>query len=181
MNISLDNIEQFSVPLENYIANWIFKDESGKFTIPEHKDQIVALTKEAANFLWNYEMNLGISCTDKFFKTISKFDSSTSDQQIIKKYLYNLGIPFSQKVIISMQPEFGFILTWKMVIKYSQNLFFAHDLFVHDKTLNWGLEFSHDDLFTYGKDFIYDGQQVMTDNVEKLNKALQEMEQRKQL
>src|SRR5690606_34746775 len=124
----------------------------------EHKDQIFPLTEQAAKFLWDFEMQLEISCTEKYFKTITTFDSSSADQPTIKKYLYNLGIPFGQNVFIAMQPHLGFVLTWKMVIKYAHNLFFAYDQFIHDRTLNWVLEFHHDDFFTFGKDYIFDAQ-----------------------
>jgi len=179
MQITLDNIEQFSVPLEDYVAKWIFSDENEELASTEHKDQIFPLTENAAKFLWDFDMQLGIDCTEKYFKTITTFDSSTADQQTIKKYLYNLGIPFSQKVYISMQPHLGFVLTWKMVIKYSHNLFFGYDQVVRDRTLNWELQFNHDDLFTFGKGLIFDAQLEMQLNKEKLEIALKEMEERK--
>ncbi|MEO9477104.1 MAG: hypothetical protein ABJG41_16280 [Cyclobacteriaceae bacterium] len=180
MTISLDNIEEFGLPLDEYIAKWIFTDENDQLASKEHQDQIFPLTKEAANFLWDYEMKHGIESSDKYYKTVSTFNSEFSDQQTIKKYLYNLGIPFSQKVFIAQQPDTGFVLTWKMVIKYSHNLFFAHDQTVWDKTLNWKLEFHHDGEFTFGKDLIYDGQLEMLKNKEMLENTLKEMEERKQ-
>ena len=179
MKIALDNIEQFSVPLDDYIAKWIFTDENDGLASNEHKDQIFPLTEQAAKFLWDFDIQLGIDCTEKYFKTITTFDSSSADQATIKKYLYKLGIPFSQKVFIAMQPYLGFVLTWKMVIKYSHNLFFAYDQVVRDRTLNWALQFHHDNLFTFGKDNIFDAQLEMQRNKEKLDIALKEMEERK--
>ena len=179
MTLSLDNLEEFQVPLDEYIAKWIFTDENDQLASKEHQDQIFALTKEASNFLWDFEMKLGIGCSDRYYKSVSTFNSEFSDQQTIKKYLYNLGIPFSQKVFIAQQPDTGFVLTWKMVIKYSHRLFWAYDQPVWDKTLNWKLEFHHDGEFTFGKDLIYDGQLEMQKNQEKLDKALKEMEERK--
>lgn len=179
MTLSLDNIEEFEVPMDDYIAKWIFTDENDQLASKEHQDQIFVLTKEAANFLWDFEMKLRIECSDKFYKSVSTFNSEFSDQQTIKKYLYNLGIPFSQKVFIAHQPDTGFVLTWKMVIKYSHNLFFAHDQSVWDRTINWKLEFHHDGEFTFGKDLIYDSQREMLKNKEKLEIAMKEMEERK--
>jgi hypothetical protein len=158
MTISLDNIEEFKVPLEAYIAKWIFTDENDQLASNEHQDQISLLTKEASKFLWEYESMLGIICSSKYFKSITTFNSEYSDQQAIKKYLFNLGIPFSQKVFIAQDPDAAFVLTWKMVIKYSHRLFWANDQTVWDKTLNWKLEFHHDGEFTFGEDLIYDGQ-----------------------
>lgn len=164
MKITLDNIEQFSVPLDDYIANWIFTEENEQLASDEHKDQIFPLTEQAAKFLWEFDMQLGIECSAKYFKTITTFDSSSIDQATIKKYLYNLGIPFSQKVFIAMQPHLGFVLTWKMVIKYSHNLFFADDQVVRDRTLNWALQFHHDGEFTFGKDNIFDAEKKIQNN-----------------
>ncbi len=175
MNLSLDNIEEFKVPLNTFISKWLFTDENNKLASKEHQDQIFPLGKEAANFLWNYEMKIGIECSKKYFKNVSTFESAFFDNSSIKKYLYNLGIPFGQKVFMAMQPDTGFVLTWKMVIKYSHRLFWANDQSVWDRTLNWKLEFHHDGEFTYGKDLIYDGQLEM----QKLQAALKEMEIRK--
>lgn len=177
--ISLDNIEEFSVPLDDYSAKWIFTDERGELASDEHKDQIFALTNEAAKFLWDFDMQLGVQCTEKYFKTISTFDSGSVDQPGIKQYLYNLGIPFSHKVFIAMQPSLGFILTWKMVIKYSHTLFFAYDQIVRDRTLNWALQFHHDGIFTFAKDNIFDAQMEIQKNKEKIIQVLKEMEESK--
>ncbi|MBO6185107.1 MAG: hypothetical protein J6O88_10565 [Chryseobacterium sp.] len=179
MKITLDDIEQFSVPLEDYVSNWIFMDENDKLAPAEHQDQIFALTKEAANFLWDFDMQLGIDCSEKYFKVITIFESGTAKTAEIKKFLYNLGIPFSHKVFIAMQPDTGFVLTWKMVIKYSHNLFFGYDQVVRDRTLNWALQFDHDDIFTFGKDIIFDAAKEKQKNIEKIDNALKEMAERK--
>ena len=58
MTISLENIEDFKVPLDEYIAKWIFTDEEDNLASEKHQDQIFPLTKEAANFLWDFEMKI---------------------------------------------------------------------------------------------------------------------------
>ena len=179
MNISLENIEGFKVLLDNYVSKWIFTDENDQLASLEHQDQIFPLTKEAANFLWEYENKIGTRCSETHFKTVKTFDSEFSDQQTIKKYLYILGIPFDQKTFVAQQPDTAFMLTWKMVIKYAHNLFLGNDQTVWDKTLNWKLEFHHDGAFTFGKGLIYDGQIEIQENKEKLENALTEMEDRK--
>lgn len=176
--ISLDNIEEFSVPLGSYKSNWIFKDENGELASVEHQDQIFPLNKEAAKFLWDFESKVRIVCSKKYYKRIVTFDSSATDQPTIKKYLFNLGIPFSNKVFIAMHPEIGFVLTWKMVIKYSRILFWANDQTVWDRTLNWKLEFHHDGEFCFGKGLIFNGQNEMLRNKEMLDKVLKDFEER---
>ena len=53
-----------------------------------------------------------------------------------KKWLFKLRIPFKSKVFISFQPDSGFVFTWKMVIKYYERIFFAHDIVVWDNSVN---------------------------------------------
>ena len=151
MKPTLLTLENFTVPFSGHLQNWIFEDEEGNPAPVTHQDQIFLLDKEGARFLWDFEMMSEIVCTEEYFKTVSIFDSSTSDQQVIKKYLFNLGISFNQRVFISVQPDTGFVLTWKMVVKYAHNLFFGHDLYVYDQTFNWLLEFNHNDYFKFGR------------------------------
>ena len=178
MNITFENIEQFNIPLNECVTNWIFTDDNGELPPIEHQDQITALNKEASNFLWKYEADLHIEPL-KYYKNIRTFDGDFSDNKLIKKYLYNLGIPFDQKVFISFQPDWGYILTWKMVIKYSNKLFFAHDVSVMDFSHSWYLEFNHNDVFTFAKDYIYDYELEMRTEQEKLKIILEEIEKRK--
>jgi len=154
MLIDLDNIVQFSIPMDEFKGNWLFTDENNIPASEEHQDQIRILTTEAAEFLWNFEMSSVLVCSEENYKDITVFDSQYSNQKKIKIYLYDLGIPFKQKVFMPMQPHTGFVLTWKMVIKYAHTLFSASDQAVWDKTLNWKLEYHHDGEFAFGKNVI---------------------------
>lgn len=137
--------------MSDYIRNWLFKDENGNLPSDEFRDQILILQPEAAKYLWDYELNTGIVNTEKYFNSISIFDSSASSKSDIKKYLFELGIPFERIVYIPEQPHTGYILTWKMLIKYAHQLFFLNDQAVWDKSLNWRLEYHHDGEFSFGK------------------------------
>lgn len=152
MTISIDNIEDFVVPLDSYISNWLFTNDINELANAEDQKKIYVLTKKAANFLWNYELKPGIECSEKYYRHLSKFNSEKSEIQIIKNYLCNLGIPNNHKVFLSIQPDKAFVLTWEMVIKYAHRLFRVYDLSIWDKTLNWKLEFRHFGEFTFGKD-----------------------------
>ena len=46
--------------------------------------------------------------------------------------------------------------TWKMVVKYSPDIFFGNDVIVFDKTLNWCLFYFHHDHLFFGRDNVYD-------------------------
>jgi hypothetical protein len=178
MELDLENIEQNTIPFMEYNRNWIFSDENDKLASVEHQEQIRILDKEASNFLWDFEMSLGLSCSSKYFKEITKFDTAFKTEKEIKKHLYNLGIPFSQFVFLSMQPDCGFQLTWKMIIKYSHNIFNGIDQVISDKTFNWRLVYHHDGEFTYGRGYIYDGQNETLKREAIINKTLKEIEKR---
>lgn len=152
--IILDNVHTFSIPLLNHPLKWKFEDENKQLS-EEFKDQIIPLNSEASKFLWDFESAqkyLGsIPAIGKCFSEQSEFSFGENDNQKVKKWLYERGIPFDHKVFWATQPEWGFILTWKMVIKFSDNLFFSSDEIIWDKTLDWTLIFDHNDVFYFGK------------------------------
>lgn len=185
-NITLDNIEQYNVPLEEHSLKWMFEDSEKKTISEEHKDQIFALSPEAAQLLWNMESLFKIFGKDffekKYFKENEKFISSGKSDKESKKWLYNLGIPFSHKVFVSIQPQWGFVMTWKMVIKNFEALFFGNDQTIWDKTLNWGLAYDHNDVFYFGKNRIHDSN-IEAERIAEKNKiikaAMEEIEKNK--
>ncbi len=161
--ISFENIEQHSVPLHEHPMKWLFDDKNNLAPSAEHRDQVIALDPAAAKFLWNFERDMKISTfypdVQKYFRDVEEFSFGENMESEVKKWLYHRGIPFSNKVFLSIQPDSAFILTWKMVIHYSADLFFGNDLVVWDRTINWGLYYDHNDLFTFGRNRIYDGQE----------------------
>jgi hypothetical protein len=161
--ITLDNIEKFIIPLQEHSMKYFFETDNKELPSPEHLDQIYPLTKEASVFLWDFESKIRIHSfypeIKKYFRDVEQFSSGESTESEVKKWLYQRGLPFNNKVFISLQPDYGLALTWKMVIHYSSRLFFGHDLTVWDRTINWGLYFHHDDIFHFGKNRIYDGQE----------------------
>lgn len=156
--ITLDNLDSFSVDFDNSPFNCWFKDKDESEIQPEHKDQISILDKNAANYLWDFEMKVNdrplrdYPNLNKYFKSVDIYEQTKEKE--LKKWLYETGVPFKQKVYMSVQPDTGFVLTWKMVIKYSDNIFFSHDLAIWDKTLNWMLVFHHDGKWHFAKNRI---------------------------
>ncbi len=161
--ITLDNIEQFTIPLQDHSAKWIFETGNKQLPSAEHLDQIFPLTEEASRFLWDFQSKIRINSfypdVNKYFRDVEKFTFGENMESQVKKWLYQRGLPFKDNVFISFQPNWGLVLTWKMVIHYSSALFFGYDLTVWDRTINWGLYFHHDDIFHFGRNRIYDGQE----------------------
>lgn len=50
------------------------------------------------------------------------------------------------------------MLTWKMVIKYCEGIFFGEDIMIFDNTFNWGLFYYHEGQLYFGKDKIFDNE-----------------------
>ena len=175
MNIDLNNIVQFAVPLDSGLIVDFFTDENGSTPSAEHSDQILVFKNEASKFLWDFEhKSTGLEVKRKFFKTITYYNSNSKSTAEIKKYLYNLEIPFSNWVFIAEQPHLGFMLTWKMVIKYCAGIFWDDYQQIWDKTLNWKLEYNHGQ-FAFGKNLIYHSDE----EAEKTLLAIAQMKKRK--
>ena len=161
--INFDNIKTYST---DFPKTWSFlwsPEEASKIH-QEHKDQIFFLNNEASEFIRNYfdssKMVTGPSWkpfNERYFKTIQEFVVTESSEKEIKKWLYNKPIPFDKFVFIyGDRSGQEIVLTWKMVVKYWEGLFFADDLIIFDETLNWGLFYFHEDRLYYGTDKIYD-------------------------
>lgn len=161
--ITLENLESHTVALSEHPMRWLFENEAGEMPPASYCDQIFPLTQEASRFLWNTESKLRLGefypGIRKYYRDVDEFSFMDNMEKEVKKWLYQRGIPFRQKVFISFQPDTGFIMTWKMAIHFSNDLFFGHDLIVWDKTVNWALFYNHNDYFCFGRNRIFDGQE----------------------
>jgi len=177
--ITLDNIHTFTIPLSEHSLKWKFEDESGQLS-EEFKDQIIPLTSEASIFLWNFQNTqkyLGaIPTMGKYYKEWREFSFGEHDSQKVKKWLFEREIPFDRKVFWVTQPQWGFILTWKMVIKFSDDIFLGSNELIWDRTLNWALIYDHNDVFYFGKNRIFDAKKH-SEEMDGLNRLIKEIQQ----
>jgi hypothetical protein len=156
--IALNEIDQHLISIDNHIMRWMFEDENGEIS-EESKDQIWGISAEMSKVLWDFVTQTKIfndyPNLTKFFKNVETFDISTKSDKEIRKWLHNRGIKYSTKVFNIHQPDTGFLLTWKMVIKHYE-IMYSGDAAFWDRTLNWGLVCHHDGLFTFGINRIFD-------------------------
>ena len=161
--INFDNIKTYSIDFPN-TWSFLWSPQEASEIPQEHKDQIFFLNDEAGEFVRNY-INSSKMVTgplwkpfnERYFKIIHEFEVIENCEKEIKKWLYNKSIPFDKFVYIEGDRSGQIVmLTWKMVIKYWEGLFFANDLIIFDETLNWGLFYFHEDRLYYGTDKIYD-------------------------
>ena len=161
--LNFDNIKAYST---EFPKTWSFlrTPEEANEISQEHKDQIFFLNQEASEFVHIYIKSskmvtgpLWKPFNERYFKTIEEFEVNENCESAIKKWLYNKPIPFDKYVFIDIDRSTQSVaLTWKMVIKYWEGLFFADDLIIFDETLNWGLFYFHEDRLYFGTDKIYD-------------------------
>ncbi len=124
----------------------------------EFKDQIKFLDKEAGDFLYNYFQASNFHTgplwqpfEKKNFKFVEQI-SLGEDPQVLKKWLYKRGIPFAKWVYVL--PNYGLgplMMTWKMVLKNSEMLFFSDDVVIFDESNQWCLSYWHEDEIFFGK------------------------------
>lgn len=176
--ITLENLSEFSIPLYNHPLKWKFENEEEKELSDEFKDQIIALNTEASKFLWNFESTQRFLNSrdglEKYFNEYSKCSYKEDESKIVKKWIYKRGISFDQKVFWAHQPDTAFILTWKMVIKFYENLFFASDEIIWDETLNWVLISDHNDIIYFLKNRIFNADKHSDEKIQ-ITKMIAEM------
>lgn len=161
--INFDNIKSFSTDFPK-AWSFLWSPEDANEISQEHKDQIFFLNIEAENFLSQYIRSSKMITqtpwkpfSEKYFKTVEEFEIKENGKEEIKKWLYNRSIPFDKFVYIDADRSGQAItLTWKMVIKYWEGIFFSNDLIIFDETLNWGLFYFHENRLYFGSDKIYD-------------------------
>lgn len=145
----------------------------------EIKDQIYLLEAEASQYLWDfgktqrYLQNKEIDV--RHFKHIEEYNCMFSSQKEIKKWLYQRGIPFQRKIFWIPYPKEGYILTWKMLIKYNESIFLVSDELFYDRSLNWILIYDHDGKLNYGRDRI-ENSNTYSSEIGKTNQILKESE-----
>jgi hypothetical protein len=132
----------------------------------EHRDQIHFLDAEASRFVAQYldasymqRGTLGPLSSWPFRAGYFKHLETLPDARpaVLKKWLYERGIPFRHEVLLlGGTGSQEVLLTWKMVIKYADRIFRAHDWLVFDQTLYWALFFDPHGLFTFGRDREFD-------------------------
>jgi hypothetical protein len=168
--IDFSNLKEYAT---DFPTRWSFlgSPEDAAAIPPAHKDQIHFLSEEASRcvgrFLYASRMLDGLNpygydgCTwipfrKNYFRQVDDCMITLNGDQKIKKWLYNRGIPFGKEVILDADISGrAVVLTWKMVIKYWEGLFFADDLVIFDETLNWGLFYFHESHLYFGKNRIF--------------------------
>lgn len=159
-NITLDNVEDYAVPISEHPLKWMFESSTGVCASPEVRKQVIPLQKEAAKFLLDFQntqkhIYTEICKESNFAKDELTFCCKKRSNEAIQKWLRSLNIPLDRKVFWVNQLNVAFVMTWRMVITYSDVLFFGTDEVLWDKTMNWQLSFSADEEFHFSNNMMY--------------------------
>ncbi len=187
MKIVEDNIEEFKT---DFPKSWSFlwSPEEAEIISEEHKDQIHFLNNKGTELVTEFlksskllanqtKQNLSPFRED-YFKTQENFNINLNQSSEIKKWLFYRGIPFDKYVFIdSERSGLAVMLTWKMIIKYWEGLFFVDDLTIFDGSLNWALHYSEEGQLFYGKDNVFNIEAEFEKNLEQ-NRLLNEIKNR---
>lgn len=154
MAIGFDNIHEHIIPMEEFTMKWRFTEEPYDELPDIHLQQLKPLDKQASQFLWDFISSSGIH-TDipfkkGFFKTTDKAKIGNSNQNEIRKWLYQRGLSFDKDVFLSWQPGEAMIAPWKLVVKYFDSFYYADDLTIIDQSLQWAVLFYHEDEIYFG-------------------------------
>lgn len=130
-----------------------------------HKLQILFLDKKSTNAVYSAFNQRDLLCGDDgwgntpfsagcFYSVETYFvkDKHTAE---LKKWLYHRALRFSEPVLF-LRPFCGIdtpaiLTTWKLTIKYADELFRGDNLIVVSPSANWCLYYHHDGLISFAK------------------------------
>lgn len=160
----LANIRDFTIPRPgpNFIGSAADFD-----ALPEtHREQILFLDKAAEAYIFQFAAAARLvtgGFWDPFakgnFRTVETYDRFYGTQETkgeLKKWLFRRGIPFATWVFVLSAVHEPMLMTWKMMVKYVEHIFFGDDVMVFDPTLRWCLVYYHHDQLFFGKDPVFD-------------------------
>jgi hypothetical protein len=156
-------IESHIIPFEQNAMKWRFEDED-EIPYDHHRENIHPLSKEGSSLLSRFILDSRIHSNFPFqkdrFSTIEVItlrpvthqEEFKDEDKKIKKWMYQLGLAFDTKVYVSYDSDCGFIMPWKMLIKYWRNFYYSisDDITIFDESLNWCLFMFHEHEFYFG-------------------------------
>lgn len=167
MSIDFNNIFEHVISMDDFRLKWRFTEEQYGKLPEEHIAQLKPLDNEAAQFLADFisKTNLHSDFPFKkdFFPTIDKARILEGNEKEIKEWLYQRGLPFEKPVFLSYSNEEAMIVPWKLLIKYFDSFYYADDLTIIDKSLNWALLFFHEGEIYFGTNEKFEPSTIFAD------------------
>jgi len=158
MQIDFTNIGTYTITPDRLKAKWRFINDMYGEIPDEHLDRLKSLNEEASRFLWDFlsmtNLHEDIPFKRGFFQIIEKEKILDDNQQEIKKWLFQRGLPFEREVFVSWQSKDAMIVPWKLLLKYFDHFSYA-DFTIFEQSLQWAILFYQEDEIFFGakKDF----------------------------
>ncbi|MEQ1634784.1 MAG: hypothetical protein ABL997_20560 [Planctomycetota bacterium] len=137
--------------MEKFRLRWRLTEPDARVLPPLHLEQIQPLDDASAKLV--FEMSKPWyrrrPFTQDFFADVESAVIYDLDEvgisRRVRKWLYQRGLPFRQRVYLSWTETDAVVTTWKMFVKYWDDLWYpgADDLAVFDESLSWALFLEH--------------------------------------
>lgn len=143
------------------------KDEFNALSLA-HQDQFLILDKESTKKAYEGFAEKDVLCGDDgwgntpfskgCYQKVKKI-KGWKDETVIKKWLYECGVPFKSKAVIlpvfSGENDPAIIATWKMITKYPATFFDSDNIVVCAPSLDWCLYYHHDNIMYFASGWKY--------------------------
>jgi hypothetical protein len=154
-----------TIPMDRFPLKWRFADPRYDVLPPRHLAEIKPLASADAKRLWDLirqaSLHREVPFPDGYFRSVAgtRIGDSHGDElegRRVRKWLYQRGIPFRQRVWLSYQPDWALETTWKMLVKYWSAFYYpiSDDLTVIDGSFNWALFFFHEHEVFFGSNLV---------------------------
>lgn len=162
MGVGFNNLADHVIGMDYFSLKWRFIDPKYDQLCKEHLLQLLPLDVVASRFLWVYikERNLhgNIPFQTGLFRPIDTKKIWEGNEQEVKQWLFQRGVPNNKQVLLSWTPSEAMIVPWELLIIYFDCFYYcgSDDLTVIDQSLNWALLFFHTDEIYFGSndDFV---------------------------
>jgi hypothetical protein len=163
--VRVDTLQFATIPMDQFPLKWRFTDPRYDVLPTIHLAQVKPLAPADAKRLWDLilqaEIHRALPFTQgHFLSVVSTHIGDSHRNQVedrrVRKWLYQRGVPFRQRVWLSYQRDRAIETTWKMLVKYWTAFYYpiSDDLTVIDGSLNWALLFFHEHEVFFGSNMV---------------------------
>jgi hypothetical protein len=146
--------------MDQFPLKWRFTDPHDVLP-PIHLAQVKPLAPADAGRLWNLilqsDLHTAVPFAKGYFRSvvstrIGDSHGNPAEGRRVRKWLYQRGVPFRQRVWLSYEPELAIETTWRMLVKYWTAFYypFSDDLTVIDGSFTWAVLFFHEKEVFFG-------------------------------
>jgi hypothetical protein len=151
------------VPLEEWRYAWRFEQFETPLSRLDReriRPLSAASSKRIADYLDATDLHRDFPFKKGLFRRIESLaltpvdhqDKLLKEDQKVKKWLYQRGIPFSAPVFLTYDSSTAVLTTWKMLVRHWRLFYYSisDDLTVCDSSMTWCLLFFHEHELFFG-------------------------------